>query len=417
MALTHRNTLLGAGICLAVVLASCSTAQTSPASSAQTSSASSAQTVLSTADPTGAGSSTAAPTGAGSSTAVPTPAGSSNSVASDAGSTLSGAAPSTGRRAPVGTPRTVTAGLAAPWSVVFHGDTPLVSERDSARILELADDGTARPIGTIPGVAGAGEGGLLGLAVDGQDRLYAYFTADDGNRIASFDISGEPGALTLGPPKTILDQIPSASYHDGGRLAFGPDQMLYATVGDAGQSDRAQDLDSLSGKILRMTPDGEVPQGNPYPGSLVYSYGHRNPQGLTWTDDGTMFATEFGQNTWDELNIITPGSNCGWPTVEGIAGGEGFTDPVQQWNPQDASPSGMTSIGGTLFIANLRGAVLRAVPAADPTTSTDYFSGEFGRIRDVTVAPDGRLWFVTNNTDGRGDPRPGDDQILGVDLG
>ncbi|WP_353649521.1 PQQ-dependent sugar dehydrogenase [Nakamurella sp. A5-74] len=389
MALTHRITLLGAGTCVAVLLASCSTARTSPASSARTSL-----------------SSTAGPTGADSST----------SVASDAGSTFAGTPPPTGRRAPVGTPRTVTAGLAAPWSVVFHGDTPLVSERDSARILELAADGAARPIGTIPGVAAAGEGGLLGLAVDEQSRLYAYFTADDGNRIARFDISGEPGSLTLGPPETILDQIPSASYHDGGRLAFGPDQMLYATVGDAGQSDRAQDLDSLSGKILRMTPDGEVPQGNPYPGSLVYSYGHRNPQGLTWTDDGTMFATEFGQNTWDELNIITPGSNYGWPTVEGIAGTDGFTDPVQQWAPQDASPSGMTSIGGTLFIANLRGAVLRAVPAADPTTSTDYFSGEFGRIRDVTVAPDGRLWFVTNNTDGRGTPRPGDDQILSVDV-
>lgn len=322
----------------------------------------------------------------------------------------------TGFAAFEGVPRVITADLDAPWSVVFLGNTPLISERDSGRILELAPDGSTREIATVAGVRHGGEGGLLGMAIDDSDRLSVYSTAAEGNRIQRFNITGAPGSLTLGDPVTILDGIPAASNHNGGRLAFGPDGMLYATVGDAGQGDRAQDPGSLGGKILRMTADGDVPSDNPFAGSLVYSSGHRNPQGLAWTDDGIMFATEFGQNTWDELNIITPGANYGWPEAEGIAGEDGFTDPVQQWSPDAASPSGMTRIGGTLFIANLRGAVLRAVPVADPTTSTDFFAGEFGRLRDVIAGPDGTLWFVTNNTDGRGMPRPADDRILSVKL-
>ncbi|MEV8181020.1 PQQ-dependent sugar dehydrogenase [Specibacter sp. NPDC078692] len=314
----------------------------------------------------------------------------------------------------LGGAETMATGLAAPWSVVFHNGTPLVSERDSSRILELAEDGTARAVGTIEGVEAAGEGGLLGMAVDEQGRLYVYLTTAEGNRIERFTITGEPGSLALGHAETILEKVPSASNHNGGRIAFGPDGMLYATTGDAGQRNLAQDLDSLGGKILRMTPDGDVPQDNPFSGSLVYSYGHRNPQGLAWAADGTMFATEFGQNTWDELNVITAGANYGWPMVEGIATAEGFADPVQQWAPEGASPSGMTQLDGMLYIANLRGQVLRAVPVADPSTSTGYFSAEFGRLRDVTVAPDGALWFLTNNTDGRGNPSAEDDRILAV---
>lgn len=325
--------------------------------------------------------------------------------------------PATGSQVPpsgMGGTETISTGLAAPWSVVFRNGTPLVSERDSARILELAEDGTARAIGTIQGVEAAGEGGLLGMAVDEQGRLYVYSTTAEGNRIERFTITGEPGSLALGQAETILEKVPSASNHNGGRIAFGPDGMLYATTGDAGARNLAQDLDSLGGKILRMTPDGAVPEDNPFSGSLVYSYGHRNPQGLAWAEDGTMFATEFGQNTWDELNVITAGANYGWPTVEGIATAEGFTDPVQQWAPEAASPSGMTQLDGMLYIANLRGQVLRAVPVADPSTSTGYFSAEFGRLRDVTVAPDGALWFLTNNTDGRGNPGAEDDRILAV---
>ena len=163
--------------------------------------------------------------------------------------------------------------------------------------------------------------------------------------------------------------LPVAGNHNGGRIAFGPDGMLYAGVGDATQRDRAQDLDDLGGKILRLTPEGGIPDDNPFPDSPVWSYGHRNVQGLAWAADGTMFATEFGQNTWDELNIIEPGGDYGWPIVEGQGGGADFIDPVQQWTPDAASPSGMAIIGDTIFIANLRGEVLRAVPTADPVAA------------------------------------------------
>jgi glucose/arabinose dehydrogenase len=322
--------------------------------------------------------------------------------------------------APTGSPSSVVDGLEAPWSIAFHSESALISERDSGRILELvpsADPAASdvRVVGTVEGVDHRGEGGLLGLATN-DDDLYVYSTADDGNRIERYRLEGTPGSLRLSDRETIVDGLPANSYHNGGRIAFGPDGMLYASVGDAGRSGSAQSLDSLGGKILRMTPQGDVPGDNPFPDSLVYSYGHRNVQGLAWTDDGTLFATEFGQNTWDELNIIRPGENYGWPTVEGIAGDEAFVDPVQQWAPEDASPSGMAAVDGALYIANLRGEVLRMVPTDDSSSSVDYYDGEYGRIRDAVRTPGGELWLITNNTDGRGTPEPGDDRLLRIAL-
>jgi glucose/arabinose dehydrogenase len=321
----------------------------------------------------------------------------------------------TGERAPVGTPRDVVTGLDAPWSVVLSGDTPLVSERDSGSVLEIRPDGSTREVGVVDGLAAGGEAGLLGLAVRGDD-LYVYSTADDGNRIQRYPLRGSAGDLSLGDPTTILDGLPSNTFHDGGRIAFGPDGMLYASVGDAGVSENAQDRDSLAGKILRMTPDGGVPSDNPFDGSLVYSLGHRNVQGLGWASDGTMFASEFGQDTWDELNVIRAGGDYGWPEVEGEGGGSRFIDPVQQWSTDEASPSGLAVVGDTVFIANLRGEVLRGIPVSDPSTSREYFDDDFGRLRTVLEGPDGTLWFVTNNTDGRGSPGAGDDRIVSVDL-
>lgn len=303
--------------------------------------------------------------------------------------------------------------LDAPWSIVFHRGVALVSERDTARIIELGPDGAVREIGRVEAASPGGEGGLLGLAVrDGW--LYAYYTTADDNRIERFEVRGDPGGLSLGHGQIVIDGLPSAQYHNGGRIAFGPDGLLYVTVGDAGDRDAAQDPGRLGGKILRLTPDGEVPADNPFPGSPVYSYGHRNPQGLAWDAVGQLYATEFGQNTWDELNVIQPGGNYGWPEVEGAAGREGFIDPVQQWATSDASPSGMAQLDGTLYIANLRGERLREVPLTDLTRSTERFVGELGRLRDVAVTPDGSLWLLTNNTDGRGSPRPGDDRILRI---
>nr|WP_148302278.1 PQQ-dependent sugar dehydrogenase [Tomitella biformata] len=343
--------------------------------------------------------------------------------------TAASAAESAGAPTLVGEPQVVASGLKSPWSIAFTTDgTALVSERDSGRILEVLRDGGTREVGLVDGVRHGGEGGLLGLAIDSADRLYVYSTGATGNRIERFALAGGPGAYGMGAPETIIEALPSAAVHNGGRIAFGPDGMLYAGVGDASDRDTAQDLASLGGKILRMTPDGDVPQDNPIPESLVYSAGHRNVQGLAWAEDGTMFASEFGQNTWDELNIITPGGNYGWPVVEGMGvegmgvegtggAGSGFVDPILQWSPSEASPSGVAIADGAVFLANLRGQVLRVVAVSDPGAVTDYYAGELGRIRDVVRAPDGALWLLTNNTDGRGQPTGGDDKILAVTLG
>lgn len=310
----------------------------------------------------------------------------------------------------------IVEGLEAPWSIAFHEGAALISERDTARILEVAEDGAVREVGVIDGVEPRGEGGLLGIAVH-EAHLYAYFTAGDENRIERYPLSGQPGAFALGAAETVLTGMAASTNHNGGRIAFGPDGMLYATVGDAGDPHQAQDLGSLSGKILRVTPDGDVPADNPFDDSPVYSSGHRNPQRIAWGPDGTMYASEFGQDTWDELNVIEPGGNYGWPDVEGIAERDGFIDPVQQWSPSDASPSGIAIADGAVFIANLRGERLREVPLDDLARSREHWVGERGRLRDVVVAPDGALWVLTNNTDGRGDPRDGDDRVVRVVLG
>ncbi|WP_053351397.1 PQQ-dependent sugar dehydrogenase [Leucobacter musarum] len=334
---------------------------------------------------------------------------------------VTGSAPSSGDPAPTAAAAesfessVVAEGLAAPWSIAFHGDTPVISERDSGRVLTLSSDGSTREITTVAGVTHGGEGGLLGLAVR-DDALYVYATRGSENQILRYPLSGAATGLGVGEPEVLVDGIPAGSTHNGGRLAFGPDGMLYATTGDAGDRESAQDPSSLGGKILRVTADGGVPDDNPVPGSPVWTLGHRNPQGLAWAPDGTMYASEFGQNTWDELNVIEAGNNYGWPEVEGRAGVAGFVDPVQQWTPEEASPSGIAVHDGHLWISHLRGSALRAVPLDDLSASTVHFAGEFGRIRDAVETPDGRLWVLTNNTDGRGTPRAGDDRVLDVTV-
>lgn len=329
--------------------------------------------------------------------------------------------PSANAVQPVGNPTVVVSGLKAPWSVVrLETGSSLISERDTGTVDELERDGTIREVGRIAGVVHEGEGGLLGIETltDGNRVwLYAYLTTASDNRIVRMPLLGAPGDYSLGARQDILRGLAKAANHDGGRIKFGPDGMLYATVGDAGQSDRAQDPTSLNGKILRMTPTGDAPSDNPSAGSLVYSIGHRNPQGLAWDDAGQLFASEFGQNTWDELNRIEPGSNYGWPTVEGIANRTGFVDPVYQWSTAEASPSGLAYLDGTFFLAALRGERLWTVYPADHFASAKaWFIGGFGRIRDAIAGPDGTLWILTNNTDGRGSPRENDDKLLQIRL-
>lgn len=306
----------------------------------------------------------------------------------------------------------VAGNLDVPWGLAFLPDgAALVSERDSGRILRVAPGAAPEQVYRMPGVSARGEGGLLGLAVApdyAESRyVYAYLTADTDNRIVRFRLDG--------PPEVLVEGIAKAGNHDGGRIAFGPDGMLYAGTGDAGQSGRSQDPASLNGKILRLTPDGRPAPGNPYPGSPVYSLGHRNVQGLAWDSGGRLFAAEFGQDRFDEINLIEPGHNYGWPAVEGSGGAErGFTEPLLTWTTAEASPSGIAIAGDTLYVAALRGRRLWTAPLVDGGVGTPRaeLRDGYGRLRTVMVAPDGALWLTTSNTDGRGDPVRGDDRVL-----
>ncbi|MGW2676239.1 PQQ-dependent sugar dehydrogenase [Streptomyces sp. NPDC001436] len=313
-------------------------------------------------------------------------------------------------------------GLDSPWGVaVLPGGDLLVGSRDKGTISRVrADTGEVTRIGAVPGVAPGGEGGLLGLALSphfASDRLvYAYFTTESDNRIARmrYDEQRPPGQQ-LGAPDTVLRGIPKGVLHNGGRIAFGPDGMLYAGTGETGNTALAQDRKSLGGKILRMTPDGKPVHGNPEPDSVVYSWGHRNVQGLAWDKDKRLWASEFGQHTWDELNLIEPGGNYGWPEVEGKGGRAGFRDPVAVWKTEEASPSGIAWAEGSVWMASLKGERLwriplkGAVPAAQPEA---FLTGKYGRLRTVTALGGDRLLLVTSETDGRGSPEAGDDRIL-----
>jgi glucose/arabinose dehydrogenase len=219
----------------------------------------------------------------------------------------------------------------------------------------------------------------------------------------------------------LVDGIAKAANHDGGALAFGPDGMLYAGTGDAGVPSRAQDPKSLNGKILRMEPTGQPPaiDPNPDPSSLVWSTGHRNVQGLAWDEQGRLWATEFGQDTWDEVNLVHAGDNDGWPEVEGVGHDPRYIDPVVTWRPDQASPSGLAIAGGALWVGALRGERLWRIPLVSGRVGSpqSMLQGQYGRLRNVQVAPDGSLWITTSNRDGRGDPDDGDDRVLRITVG
>ncbi len=317
---------------------------------------------------------------------------------------------------------TITTGLKVPWGLGFLPDgTAVVTGRDDGSVSAISPDGTVRALGTVDGVVHGGEGGLLGIAVSpsfAQDNLlYVYYTAEDGNRIDTVLLEG--GRLT--DQRTGLTGIPRAGIHNGGRMTFGPDGLLYVGTGDAGGRDNAQDAGSLGGKILRLTRDLEPAPGNPSGGS-AFSLGHRNVQGLAFDDAGHLWAAEFGQNTWDEINLVTAGSNYGWPVVEGVGGRAGFVDPLRVWSTDQASPSGIAFWQGSIWMAGLRGQQLWQIPieqtSAGPTTGepVSHLAGSYGRLRTVAVAPDGSLWVTTSNTDGRGSVGAGDDRILRLEV-
>ncbi|MFJ2741445.1 PQQ-dependent sugar dehydrogenase [Streptomyces sp. NPDC087440] len=321
---------------------------------------------------------------------------------------------------------TVAQGLKSPWGLAALPDGDLlVSSRDEGTITRVdATTGKLTPVGQVPGTDPGGEGGLLGLALSpsyaSDHQVYAYFTTASDNRIARLLYDDKrPAGQQLGAPDTVFKGIPKGSNHNGGRIAFGPDKMLYAGTGETGDTSLAQDPKSLGGKILRMTKDGKPVHGNPEADSVVYSLGHRNVQGLAWDKEGRLWAAEFGQNTWDELNLIEPGKNYGWPEVEGQEQKEGFVSPVAQWKTSDASPSGIAIAEGSVWMAGLRGERLWRIPlngtkpVADPEA---FFTGKYGRLRTVLATGGDQLLLVTSETDSRGTPGPGDDRILKVTV-
>jgi glucose/arabinose dehydrogenase len=314
-----------------------------------------------------------------------------------------------------------------PWGLVTLPDgTVLFNERDTHNLIHLdPKTGTKTTAGTVPGVSGTnGEGGLLGLELSptfsSDNWIYVYFTTASDNRIARFKYTN--GKLDTGSQQVLLKGILRNQFHNGGRLRFGPDGKLYAGVGDGENGANAQDLNSLNGKILRLNPDGSVPSDNPFPGKYVWSYGHRNVEGLAFDSRGRLWEAELGNSIMDELNLVQKGGNYGWPSCEGTSGsGCGnakFIKPIQTWPVANASPSGLAIVHDVLFMAALRGQRLyRMQITGDSTTKpVAYFDGTYGRLRTVEPAPDGGLWLTDSSGDKDSTPNNSKDAIFHVQL-
>lgn len=345
------------------------------------------------------------------------------------------------------------ANLEAPWSLVFLPDgRALVSERPGRiRLIrdgklvdapyanfEVASGADEDLLGSFLSVFANGEGGLMGLAVhpDFPRSPYVYamqtYKGPEGvkNRIIRLRDEGDRGRFD----RVIFDGLPGWTFHNGGRIAFGPDGMLYVATGETFKAELAQDLSSPAGKILRLTPEGGVPADNPFPNSPIYSYGHRNPQGLAWEpQSGALFASEhgptgeFGLSAYDEINVIRAGGNYGWPRVVGAPGLARFVDPILVWTTRAVPPAGLVFYRGDLFVAALGGGGLVRIKLAMNKAGYTVIGVEhwfargpddavLGRLRDVVEGPDGVLYILTSNRDGRGAPRPGDDHIYRLVL-
>jgi len=308
--------------------------------------------------------------------------------------------------------------LQAPWSIEKSDNTFYLTERPG-NIVRITEGVVERQqVNLKKKLSAAPEAGLLGfvLALDftATGIAYAYYTYEEGseqfNRIVTLTLADNKWQET----DLLIDRIKSGTYHHGGRLKIGPDSKLYATVGDATEPSLAQNLDALEGKILRLNMDGSIPGDNPFPHSYVYSYGHRNPQGLAWTTDGTMFASEHGNAANDEINIIEKGKNYGWPFIEGTDKRQGMvTSLFTSGATKTWAPSGITMADHQLYVAALRGTAVLTFDMEKH--KQDVLLSEFGRIRDVFLDDD-YLYFISNNTDGRGNPQPHDDKLYRTPL-
>lgn len=312
----------------------------------------------------------------------------------------------------------VAENLVIPWAIEIHEETFYITERGGS-IVKVVDGQIERQKVHLEHELSDGtEAGLLGFVLkedfNQSQAAYAYYSYQlDGevnNRVIILELlEGEWYEVEI-----LLDGIPSANIHDGGRLAIGPDGYLYISTGDAAEPQLSQDIQSLAGKILRLELDGEIPSDNPFENSYVYSYGHRNPQGLAWTADGSLYASEHGNQSQDEINLIEAGLNYGWPNIEGMTEEDGMEIPLFTSGPDLSwAPSGMGEDEGKLYVAALRG---NAILVFDlESGELEEWATDYGRIRDIIIE-DGVLYFITNNTDGRGDPREADDKLYTIDL-
>lgn len=314
--------------------------------------------------------------------------------------------------------------LSIPWEIIELPDNKgvLITER-AGNLKLIASESKTFP---VSGVEHIGEGGLLGMALhpDFQNNqwIYLYLTTRSGgnliNRVERYEY--DDGALS--GKQLIIDSIPGASFHDGGRIAFGPDKYLYITTGDAGNEPAAQDTKSLSGKILRITDEGRTPADNPF-GNPVYSYGHRNPQGIAWDSAGQLWSSEHGRSGiktgFDEINLIKKGSNYGWPVIEGDATRDGMISPALHSGPDETwAPGGLAYADEGLFMGGLRGQTLYQAKIDGEKISTikANLTDIYGRIRTTVVSSENNLYVATSNTDGRGEAKAGDDKLLKFDL-
>ncbi|MGE7795203.1 PQQ-dependent sugar dehydrogenase [Lysinibacillus fusiformis] len=308
--------------------------------------------------------------------------------------------------------------LRTPWSIEKSDTALYVTERPGNIVKIMEGEVERQQVLLKKELSTAPEAGLLGfvLAPDFTTThiAYAYYTYEEGstqfNRVVTLTLIDNKWQET----DLLIDRIQSGTYHHGGRLKIGPDRKLYVTVGDATQPSLAQDLDALEGKILRFNLDGSIPNDNPFPRSYVYSYGHRNPQGLAWATDGTMYASEHGNAANDEINIIEKGKNYGWPLIEGIDKQQHMVTPLfTSGSAKTWAPSGIAVVDDQLYAAALRGTAVLTFDAN--MKKQDVLLSEFGRIRDVFM--DGSyLYFISNNTDGRGNPQPDDDKLYRIPL-
>ncbi len=305
------------------------------------------------------------------------------------------------------------------WALDFLPDGSLIFTERGGKVFTFNPIENAIPkiLAEFSEVASVGEGGLLGIAVhprfNENNFIYLYYTYEKNGELFNRVIRVRKSGDTLVEKRTILDAIPGAEVHSGGRIKFGPDGMLYITTGDAALPQYAQDISSLAGKILRTNDDGTIPESNPFQNSAVYSYGHRNPQGLAWDREGSLWATEHGQSAGDEINLILPGKNYGWPTIRGSQKSAGLESPIFESGSSTWAPSGAAVLNNSLFFTGLRGQALYEFDIKARTLKT-HFKGQFGRIRDVVQGSDSFLYLLTSTRDGRGIPMKGDDQIIRI---